>query len=991
MTKKPTALNPTRLARATRSAALSLAAAAVFGLATPAVAQQTGGITGEVLDDAGNPLSGVTVRAVGDTLPQGREVTTDDDGDFLFRRLPPGTYEVTVSYPDGSTARSRVRVLLQQQTELTLAQGMEMEEVLVTGTQIALEAGQGSLKNAIDSEVVQALPTGNQYRDVIKLIPGVQYTEDAIRGPSAGGSGQDNVYQFDGVDVGLPLFGVLASEPSNHDIDQVSIVRGGAKAIGFNRTGGLLMNTTSKSGTNEFEGEVAYRFQTSSMVDDSVTEDEATLKTFDEDRSWTTAGLGGPIIRDQLFFYASYFGPERERSNSATPYGPVPDFNSDRDEYFGKLTWAPTQDILLDASYRTSDRVNRAESIGNEDAASTSTGSEAEQNIILIEGSWLVSDRTSVGFKYTDFEDLGASRPDTLLDVQPTFGGSLDLGNLDQMGLFNVPEPIAGDDAYNAFIQPFIDQYGYSLNGVQTGGGDVGAATTFNRQDFFRESYEFSFDHSFEWGPTTHDIHVGYQWMEVAEKLERSTNGWGSITVPGGREVAESDGVTPVYFEARLNQQQLSGFPGTVDVPVITSSSESYNFEINNAISYGPYTFNVGVLVSEDVLYGQGLARDPSNPVTGFRTSPGTKYKMYTIDWQDQIQPRLGVTWDYSDTASVYVNYARYNPAALSLARAASWDRNLNQRVDVKFDENGNFIEAIAFGASSGKPFQEGMSPRFTNEYLVGTEQQLSDQFTLRAHIRHRRSENFWEDAPNASRQIYDPPAGIPQELYIPNLDAINAELDRGSSYVIAQLDGAHTDYWEGSVEIEYFGANFYLNASYVNSSYEGNFDQDNTSAFNDNALFIGSSSIADGNGRQLWQFKNGTLRGDRPHLFKAFGFYEFSWQGRVGAYFIYQSGQPWEAWDGSIYGSSFDTIRFAEPAGSRRTDDHYQLDINYTQDIRLFNDVTLQLRADVFNLFDKQTGYNVEPRRQQAPSTFGQPRSFYLPRRMEVTAKIMF
>ncbi len=988
MTKKPTALNPTRLARATRSAALSLAAAAVFGLATPAVAQQTGGITGEVLDDAGNPLSGVTVRAVGDTLPQGREVTTDDDGDFLFRRLPPGTYEVTVSYPDGSTATSRVRVLLQQQTELTLAQGMEMEEVVVTGTQIALEAGQGSLKNAIDSQVVDALPTGNEYRDVIKLIPGVQYTEDSVRGPSAGGSGQDNVYQFDGVDVGLPLFGVLASEPSNHDIDQVSIVRGGAKAIGFNRTGGFLMNTTSKSGTNEFKGEVAYRVQTASMTDDSVTEDEDKQKTFDEDRSWTTAGLGGPIIKDQLFFYASYFGPERERSNSATTYGPVPDFNSDRDEYFGKLTWAPTQDLLFDASYRTSDRVNRAESIGSQDAPSTSEGSENEQNIILVEGSWLVSDRTSVGFKYTDFEDLNVGRPDTVLDVQPNFGGSLDINNLDQMGLFLVPEPIAGQDAYNAFIQPLIDQYGYSLNGQQTGGGAVGAGTTFNRQDFFRESYEFSFDHSFDWGPTTHDIHIGYQWMEVGERLERSSNGWGLIRVVGGREMAETQPMTPVFFEAQLNQQQLAGFPGTVDVPVITSSSESYNFEINDSISYGPYTFNVGVLISEDVLYGQGLASDPSNPVSGFQTSPGTKYKMYTIDWQDQIQPRLGVTWDYSDTASVYVNYARYNPAALSLARAASWDRNLNQRVDVRFDENGNFIEGIPFGSSSGKAFQEGLNPRATNEYLIGTEQQLADGLTLRAHIRHRRSENFWEDVPNNARLIYDPPPGIPQELYVPNLDAIRAEIG-GSSYVIAQLDNAHTDYWEGSIEIEYFGENYYFTASYVNSKYEGNFDQDNTSFTNDAALFIGSSFIADGNGRQLWQFKDGTLRGDRPHLFKAYGYYEFPWRGRVGAYFVFQSGQPWEAWDGSLYGSSFDTYRFAEPAGSRRTDDHWQMDVNYTQDIRVYNDVTLQLRADVFNLFDKQTGYNPEP--SVNTSTFGDPREFFDPRRVQLTAKIMF
>ncbi len=104
-----------------------------------------------------------------------------------------------------------------------------------------------------------AVPVGQEYRDLIKLIPGVQYTQDAIRGPSAGGNGQDNTYQFDGVDVSLPLFGTLSAEPSTHDIDQVSIVRGGATAVGFNRSGGFKVNTTSKRGTDEFHGQVSYQ------------------------------------------------------------------------------------------------------------------------------------------------------------------------------------------------------------------------------------------------------------------------------------------------------------------------------------------------------------------------------------------------------------------------------------------------------------------------------------------------------------------------------------------------------------------------------------------------------------------------------------------------------------------------------------------------------------------------------------------------------------
>mgnify|MGYP006993437231 CR=1 FL=1 len=73
----------------------------------------------------------------------------------------------------------------------------------------AIEKDSAAIKSGVSSETIQSVPVGQEYRDLIKLIPGVQYTQDSVRGPSAGGSGQDNVYKFDGVNVTLPLFGTL--------------------------------------------------------------------------------------------------------------------------------------------------------------------------------------------------------------------------------------------------------------------------------------------------------------------------------------------------------------------------------------------------------------------------------------------------------------------------------------------------------------------------------------------------------------------------------------------------------------------------------------------------------------------------------------------------------------------------------------------------------------------------------------------------------------
>ena len=161
---------------------------------------------------------------------------------------------------------------------------------------------------------------------------------------------------------------------------------------------------------------------------------------------------------------------------------------------------------------------------------------------------------------------------------------------------------------------------------------------------------------------------------------------------------------------------------------------------------------------------------------------------------------------------------------------------------------------------------------------------------------------NFWEDTNNNARTRFNAPAEIAAlGDYIPNLADVRAEIG-GSSYVIAQLDTAETEYNEVAFEADYNADNFYLSGSYVWSEYTGNFDQDNATTNNDANTFIGSSLIADGAGRKLWDNKQGTLKGDKPHQLKVYGFYRLPWSGQAGFFTSLQSGQSWEAWDVEVY-----------------------------------------------------------------------------------------
>lgn len=1004
-------LAKSRLACATQRAFSSPKTVSAFVLAgmlacAPALAQQAGGIRGKVTtEQTGISVEGVTVVASSPVLPRPRTVQTREDGSFNLPLLIPGRYTLTITAADGSVRTMEVDVLLDQTSSVNVdlqPKVSDIETIQIVGSPFFAQQGNSSLSNSLGSDVVEALPVGQTFRDMLKIVPGVQYSENGTLGPSAGGSGAHNKYGFDGVDVSMPLFGNLASEPSTHDIEMVSMERGGAKAVGFNRSGGFAINTKSKSGTNEFKGSVEYKIENknfSASPKDGVEQDV--------DKTWMTAAVSGPLIQDQLFFYGSYYGPEEKGSNKVTAYGPTKAYKSDRDEYFGKLTWAPTDDLLLNLSYRDSERTVTGGSIGEFEADSVSAGDQATQKIFTFDGSYILGDYTTLSFNINKFDYKTGGKPDVELGLVPELGASLDIANLEQMGYFNVPDLLDSTNAdaaiFNPGAQALIDRYGYTENGVLTGGGGVGAYYQYNNQNFFRDSFELALDHEIIGDVLVHSIHIGLKYSEAEEELSRFSNGWGSISYHGGRNTALESAVadldpTSVYYIATTEQMSFINESGQ-SVSAIHSFSKSWNLEINDTIEHGDFTYNIGVLISKDTLYGQGLRANAANG-SGWEVAMGEKYKMYSVDWKDMIQPRLGIDWKYDGKNSVFANYASYNPEASSLARAASWDRNTQQSLKVYFDENGNYLDSGAASGSSGKLFADNMKPHRIDEITLGTTKAITDRLQLRGHTRYRYGSHFWEDMPNNGRIAAYPessqspgvPAHIAEKgLYIPDLaeryDGIGSP--SGGTYVIAEIDDGQTKYWEVSLEAEYFGDRTYFNVSYVWSHYYGNFDQDNTTTNPDQNIFIGSSNYGDGPGRYSWDNKYGTLAGDKPHLLKAFGYYTTDWEANIGAYFVYQSGQPWENWDGSYYGYSAGTIRYSEPAGSRRSASHWQLDLSYNQNFTFADKYVLKFRADLFNVFDRQTGYRIDP--LVTSTTYGEPTKFYNPRRLQLSVGFDF
>jgi hypothetical protein len=498
-----------------------------------------------------------------------------------------------------------------------------------------------------------------------------------------------------------------------------------------------------------------------------------------------------------------------------------------------------------------------------------------------------------------------------------------------------------------------------------------------------------------------HSIHGGYQQYVDSEDLIRSSNGWGSINVPAG---AVSFQGTPIFYQAVFQSQ------GIGNLPKIHSEFRSRSFEANDTIAWNNWTVNLGLVASQDTMYGQGLQND-SSTLSGFVKATGTtsdarRYKMYETPFSKMIQPRLSTTWAYNGKDTVFASYARYNPSASSLPRAASWDRNLAATQNADFDANGNLFAVETVASSTGKLFADNLTPRRFDEWLFGSAKQFTTALSGRAYFQYRRGSHYWEDTPNNSRLVFNPPdvlpgtdVTIPRDYYIADLGAQLAQIGTGgsqNSYVIAELDGAFTDYRALTLESEYRKGRAWVRGSYTRSRYYGNFDQDASAGnndANDSNIFVGSSNIGDGAGRQLWDNKLGRLAGDRPNAFKIYGSYALNWHATVGAFAVAQSGQPWETHSFQPYAalttSTSNTNRYAEPAGSHRADSHAQLDLNYTQEIPFLDRYRGAVTFYLFNVFDKQTGYYIQEAFNAAG--YGTPIRLYDPRRLEMTFRLIF
>ena len=326
-------------------------------LAAPLWAQRTtGGISGVVKDPSGAVLPGATVTATGPNIVGAQTAVANELGLYRLVNLPPGEYQVSYTLTGFKTVnRKGVRVGLGQQLEenASLEVSQLQESVEVVAESSVVDTTSNEVGSNYDRTWVENAPLRRySFFDLVKSSPGTLDGGDGSRRSMVYGSGYDeNSFQLDGVDITDNYFNESSAEPNVDAIEEVEVLSLGAPAEYGNLTGAVF-NIVTRQGTNQFHGDVNYFHQSDGLTSNNTTSLKNPDGTFvdacgDNRCPWVrdtfkdfTAQLGGPIVKDKLWFFASF---QYQRDNYANvgvdPSNPLAYIRDGANRYLGKINW----------------------------------------------------------------------------------------------------------------------------------------------------------------------------------------------------------------------------------------------------------------------------------------------------------------------------------------------------------------------------------------------------------------------------------------------------------------------------------------------------------------------------------------------------------------------------------------------------------------------------------------------------------------------------
>jgi hypothetical protein len=980
----------------------ALATALGMSLVSGAVMAQSNA-SGVIFGQA-EPTAGSTVHLVNVDTGMVRDIAVDSAGRYRASSLPVGRYTVTLQR-DGQAVSSRENVQVSVGTGVDVsflstssaANATTLEGVQVVGTSLpAIDVSAVDSRTVLTSDQLQKLPLGRNVNAAALLAPGTVGGDSRYGGVVSfgGASAAENQNYVNGFPVTNALTGLGFTTLPIDSIDQEQVFTGGYGAEYGRSTGGVV-NIITKRGTNTWKGSVEASWVPRYLRDSprSLYRTNGVLFANNTDNKvWQTdytVAIGGPLIKDKLFFYGA---GEMSKTGGGTTLGTItaPNINVDdfkATRWLAKIDWNITDSHILEFTGLGDDGQTETQIYSTPDYA---TG----------------VDRELLGSRYRKNTGVAGSTPGGTVYIGKYTGYLTD--NLTVNALYGKSKSEHSDsvaglsggecpgivDARDV-VNPFVSCSPLSGNLLVPGAVDKTKA--------WRLDVEYNVG--------DHTVRAGLDNQTLESFSGNQTIGGATWTY----QDAPADGV-------------LDGYTN-VNIPAGTQ------YLVQN--SFFSAAGNVKVEQEAQFIEDRWQVNDRWMIYAGLRNE---QFKNFNTDGvvyvkqRHQLAPRLGVTWDVfgDSTFKVYANAGRYHLAIPSNVAIRGAGPQLFTTQYYTFTGTDPLTGApqgivpvtdirYANGADGSSPDPQtlsakGLSAYYQDEYILGFDKQLAPSWTFGAKATMRKLGSIIDDMCD-SRPFTDwadrngitvsPDAQIPGcVLFNPGKgNEFTIDLNNDGTYENINLSKADLGfpdlkrkYLALNVYIEHqFDQRWYGKAEYVWSKSYGNSE----GLLKSDIGQIDPAVTQDWDYRELMVGSNGPLANDRKHQFKAYGYFQLNPEWLFGANLAIASGRPKNCFgvgpsDPFGYGASFFYCDGAPaPRGSRgRLPWTEQLDLS-VEWRPAFADHQLALTADVYNVFSQQRELSVIEVGEQAsgePSVnYLRPLSYQTPRYFRFTARYDF
>jgi outer membrane receptor protein involved in Fe transport len=923
-------------------------ALALFATSAMAQTSTTGSIEGLVTDPNGAAVKGATVSVTSPNLISPQTGTTDDNGRYKILNLPPGSYKVMIEGSGfGKFEKDGVAVNLGRTStadaQLNLATATA--SVTVTGAAVVDTAANTTGSN-VSTEQFSNFPTQRTVQGLYTIAPtvtrsGLRDATGRDRDPSvAGSSGPENNYILDGVNTTDPAFGGSGANLPFEFVQEVEI-KTGAYGAEYGKSTGGIFNVITKSGTNEFHGDL-FGYGTTKGLVRSVKNFPFTGSSANGFSEVDLGGdIGGPIKKDKLWFFGA-FNPQRRKNFYLTQtfFQPVENKVS-IPFYAGKVTWAVNNNNTFTAStfgdftkvegFLATGALTNVNGFGNDIRAFTGRQETGGHNYAFRLNSTIRSN-----FIGEFSGGLHFQRANTIPTEIQT---SLVLDNFAVLRNGAVLTPVstgvtcpASGCTGTGFID-FVDGRGGSLQRNYSRGPGFGLFSTQDRNRYELNAHMQNIEGK-------HTIKWGFEWFRNSYNINTLSSGPAiTYAFTPGLGLTPTNGASNVTNGSRITNNWLvcttranvitcptaAGVTRAQSIPAATlaalgltvngtatsiSTAEAFNnpFIIRNTTRVRDFELVGKTYTNAEAFYVQDdykFARDWQFSI-GARwdyeqayNNTGLAYIKFNNFW-DNLAPRLGLTWDFTHKGKgkLFANYATFieTPIPLDLnVRAAGGDVQTDKNFNVgtiNAPAGSLIVPGVSTGStnlgSDATPPDPGLKPQSIGEYSMGIEYEVAKDIAVGVRGIYRHMRNVIEDGSfddGDTYFIFNPGRNEP------GTTEANACAGDPATGRIPRCFGRAQRFYR-AVEFtatKRFTNNYQFIASYVYSSLTGNYE----------GLFRNDNGQSDPNITSLFDLQSlldntyGRLPNDRPHQFKFNGSYRTPWKLMLSGNFYIQSGTP--------------------------------------------------------------------------------------------------